>query len=269
MDLSKYPFEKLFYVVAGIIPGFVALLIFQLASPGSFGWFFALGFLGYKTKLTLILLAAFIVGNSMTAFLRGLLGGIGGSIGTAAATKRPFTPPSTYEIAPWRDPRWRTALTHHIGAGVPNDTSVMSSALLDLKRKQIDLLPEAQRPAALGKVNLEKISTDVVDGRWAQWYDHYHRIVLFDHDKRELDWYVLNGLHSNLQTAAVYVLISALFVPSVRRWWCILPAFMWVLILVGQEYWNMNRLMDPWSTLSEQIKYLTALEPLKGPAKDS
>src|SRR5258707_589380 len=66
MNLSKYPLEKVFFFLAGIIPGFVALLIFQLAAPGTFGWFFTLGFLGYKTKLGLILLSAFIIGNSLT-----------------------------------------------------------------------------------------------------------------------------------------------------------------------------------------------------------
>jgi hypothetical protein len=29
MDFSKYPLEKLLYFVAGVVPGFVALLIYQ------------------------------------------------------------------------------------------------------------------------------------------------------------------------------------------------------------------------------------------------
>jgi hypothetical protein len=61
MDLSKYPLEKLLYFVAGVIPGFVALLMFQVAHPGSFNWFFSLGFLGYRTKVVLAVLAMFVV----------------------------------------------------------------------------------------------------------------------------------------------------------------------------------------------------------------
>jgi hypothetical protein len=59
MDWSRYPLDKLVFFVAGIIPGSVALLVYQLAVPGSFNWFFALGFLGYRSKLTLIVLVAF------------------------------------------------------------------------------------------------------------------------------------------------------------------------------------------------------------------
>ncbi len=95
MDLSKYPLEKLLYFVAGVIPGFVALLIFHVAAPGSFGWFFSLGFLGYRTKVALVVLTAFVVGNSMTRFLSGFLGAIGGAIGGAVGYK----PPQSLEIA--------------------------------------------------------------------------------------------------------------------------------------------------------------------------
>lgn len=85
MDLSKYPLEKVFYFVAGVIPGFTALLIFQLAVPGAFTWFFTLGFIGYKTKLSLILLVAFVIGNSMTTFLRAIVGMVGGVVAATMA----------------------------------------------------------------------------------------------------------------------------------------------------------------------------------------
>jgi hypothetical protein len=109
MDLSRYPIDKLFHLAAGVIPGFAALLIFQLAHPGAFAWFFSLGFLGYKTVLSLALLACFVVGNTITTFLSAFLGGLGGMLGQ---TKRrpPYRPPQTFETAPLRDPLWRTAL---------------------------------------------------------------------------------------------------------------------------------------------------------------
>jgi hypothetical protein len=56
MDPFKYPIEHLFDFVAGVIPGFTALI----------------SFLGYKTKLFLILVVAFVIGNNMTTFLRAL-----------------------------------------------------------------------------------------------------------------------------------------------------------------------------------------------------
>src|SRR5438128_12681635 len=101
MDLSKYPLDKLASFIAAIIPGFAALLIFNLAAPGSFMWFFGLGSLGYNTKLTLILIAAFVIGISLTTLLNGLLGGAGGVLGGMT-----YKHPSQYDVAPWRDPQW-------------------------------------------------------------------------------------------------------------------------------------------------------------------
>jgi hypothetical protein len=172
MDFSKYPFEKLFYFVAGIIPGFVALLIFERAAPGSFGWFFSMGFLGYRTKLALVLLVAFLVGNSMTTFLSGLLGSVGGIVGAITAL-RPYTPPHSYEVAPWRDPKWRTALKHYLGPEAPKDTRPFFQELLTLMQKEVDYLPEQERPGALAKLRNDKLNAEIDDGRWEQWYDHY------------------------------------------------------------------------------------------------
>jgi hypothetical protein len=253
MDLSKYPLEKVFYFVAGIIPGFAALLIFQLAAPGTFTWFFTLGFLGYKTKLALILLVAFVIGNSMASFLRGTLGMIGGVIG--GVVSQPYVPPQTQTIAPWRDPRWRTVLKKQLGAQVPNDTRLINDDFFNQRREIINLQPEPQRAAAIHALSQEKLLTEIDDGAWQQWYDHYHRIVLSD-PERDFQWYVGHGLAYNLETTAVYVVLSAFVVPAVRHWWSLGPAIFWVLILFSQEYTGMRRYFDPWSTLSEQIGYL-------------
>ena len=119
----------------------------------------------------------------------------------------------------------------------------------------VSLEPEPQRPAALHALNSEKLLAEIDDGKWEQWYSHYHRIVLSEPD-RDFQWYVAHGLAYNLETAAVYVLLSALFVANVRRWWCLVPASLWILILIAQEYNVARKYFDPWSTLSEQIDYL-------------
>jgi hypothetical protein len=262
MDLSKYPLEKLVYFIAGIIPGFVALLIYGLAVPGSFGWFFALGFLGYKTRISLILLVAFVAGNSLTTLLNAILGSIGATLDRREA-KEPYKPPHSYEVAPWRDPRWRTALKNHLGGRAPIDSQLASQQLLSLMREQINNSPEAQRPSALANLEHDRIQAEINDGKWEQWYDHYHRFILFNRGDLDIIWYVRQGLNFNLETAGVYVLISALVVTEVRHWWTILPASIWVLLLVAFEYSEWTRYKNKWSTLSEQTKYLMAQEPLK------
>jgi hypothetical protein len=256
MDLSKYPLEKFFFFVAGIIPGFVALLIFQLAAPGSFDWFFTLGFLGYKTKLSVILITAFIVGNSLTTFLNSILGAVGGFMGHREAQK-PFQPPHTQGVAPWRDIRWRVALRERLGAQTPNDTILISEQMFNLKREGLDFMPEVERPVALANLNRERLDTEMDDLKWSQWYDHYHQKILTGRNRWDVQGYVQHGLVFNLETAAVYTLLSAPLVPAVRHWWCILPAAMWSLILVAQLYSGMSDFRNPWTTLSKQIEYLS------------
>ena|ERR1700730_17988258 len=91
----------------------------------------------------------------------------------------------------------------------------------------------------------------------AEWYDHYHSIVLI-RDNPDVRCQVHYGLSSNLEVSAIYVLLSAILVPVVRHWWCILPSCMWVLIFLAEEYTGLKRYTDRWSTLSDQIKYLSA-----------
>jgi hypothetical protein len=263
MDLSKYPFEKLFGFIAGVIPGFIALLIFQLARPGSFGWFFNLCFLGYKTKLSLILVTAFVVGNTMTTFLDSFLGGLGGAFGGLMTTLRPYQPAASYAIAPWRDPNWRMALQRYLGAKAPKDTRLMSAQLLALKRKQIESLPEETRPEEVVKLDMEKLDREMDDNSWEQWYAHYHSVVLFDYQKREADWWVRRGLNFNMETAALYTLVSAFVVRGLRHWWIILPACMWLLLLIAEQYASVSEVYNRWSSLSRQIHYLIAQEPLE------
>jgi hypothetical protein len=268
MDLSKYLLEKLIYFIAGIIPGFVALSIYQLAVPGSFGWFFTLGFLGYKTKIAIVLLSAFIIGNSMTQFLTSILGATGGVLGARKSLReaqKPYKPAHSYDVAPWRDLRWRIALKGHLGGQAPNDSRLVSQQILTLKHTAMDTLPEAERPGAHAKVESDRIQTEIDDGNWAQWYDHFHQIVLSGQEKRDIRWHVYHDLGFNLEASALYVLISAMLVPDVRHWWCILPACMWVLVLYANEYSGLKNAENKWSTLSEQTKYLMAQEHLKEP----
>jgi hypothetical protein len=115
----------------------------------------------------------------------------------------------------------------------------------------------AEHPAALAALNREKFESDMNDFEWEQWYDHYYRIVV-EPTSPDLSWHVRTGLNFNMETSALYVLISAVFVPSLRHWWCILPSCLWVLLLFAESYSIAKRISNKWSTLSDQIKYLSA-----------
>lgn len=260
MDVSKYPLERLFYFAAGVIPGFTALLIYQVTAPGSFQWFFTLGFLGYKTKLTLMLVAAFIVGNCMNTFLGSLTGAIGGAVGAILA-QRPLKSSTASEIAPWRDTRWRSLAKKQLGVHAPDDTNLMSTQIFNQRCELAKLSNPDRQSIALMELAVEKGKTELDDLKWESWYDHYHQIIL-NPENIAVEWYVQNGFSANMQTTAVYVLISVAIIPSLRRWWCILPSIMWILIGVAQAYSIYKRFSDKWSTLSDQIKYLSRAEPL-------
>jgi hypothetical protein len=257
MEPLKLPLEKVFFFIAGVIPGFVALLIFQLAVPNAFSWFFVLGFLGYKTKLYIVLLTSLLVGYSITTFLNVMLGAVGGVIGSRMV-KGPYKSPHTYETGPWRDIRWRVALRARLGNQTPNDTTLVPEAVFNIRRQTIDFMPENERPKAINDLTLEKLKAEMDDNQWAQWYDHYHYRVLLSRDKWDVQGHVAHGLNFNLESAAVYTLASTPLVPSLRHWWCILPAFTWILLLALEQYGSVRRLKDPWTTLTQQIEYLSA-----------
>jgi hypothetical protein len=252
MDLSKYPFEKLLHFIAGLVPGFVALLIYQVAAPGTYEWFFALGFLGYRTKVTAILIVAFVIGNSMTRFLSGIFGAIGGAIGASL-----YKPPHEFEIAPWRDPTWRAALSRVLGPRTPDDTQLFTKWLYDTKVQEVEILPEANRPLARAELERARFKNQREDAEWARWYKYYHTLVL--RPAEDIQFHVQRGLHFNLQTAAVYVLISAAVIPALRRWWCILPSALWVAFLLLEEYEGLRQWGDNWSSFDKQVTYLTEL----------
>lgn len=253
MDLSKYPLEKVFYFVAAIIPGFVALLIYHLASPGSFAWFFSAGYLGYRTKIAIVLLAAFVTGNSMTRFLDGSVGGIRGAVAGAI-----WRSPQSLDVAPWRDHRWRVALAGVLGAQTPEDKPFLADTLWRVRRSVYDSQPDAIKGPALLTLDRERAESVVNDGDWERWYRHYHWLVLKPAD-RDVFQHVQRGLSFNLQTASIYALISVAFVPELRHWWCILPASWWTFDLLNGTFWDVKNGGDWWYTLDAQITYLTQL----------
>jgi hypothetical protein len=235
----------------------VALLIYDLAVPGSFAWFFELQGLGYRTKAAIVLVVAFIVGNTLSTFLNSVLVTIGAFCGSMIAA-RPFQQPSSLAVAPWRDARWRLALRRRLGERTPNDSALIPQALYDLRLQGIGLLPEADRPAATYALNRDRLQAEIDDSQWAAWYDQYHQKVLVSRDKWDVQSHVAHGLDFNLKTAAVYVLISAFFVQRLHHWWCLLPASVWTVLLILEQYGTFRRFLDPWTSISGQIDLLLA-----------
>jgi hypothetical protein len=258
MDFSKYPLDKLLYFIAGILPGSVALWIYQLAVPGCFNRFFFSPFLGYRTKLGLATFAAFVIGNTITQFLASLLGAVGGAVGGFIAK-----PPQALEFAPWRDPTWRTVLTSVLGNAAPKDTQLMAKWFYDYRLQEIGEIPEGERALAKIRLDSEKLSAERDDSDWARWYHHYHHLLL-QLLEGDVALHVQRNLRFNLEAASVYVLISATFVPAIRHWWAIGPSCFWVFLLIVTEWTEARTMVDEYSSFSRQITYLTGLARSSG-----
>ena len=249
MDLSKYPLDKLLYVVgARIVPGVTALLIFGLAGPHSFAWFFSLAFLGYRTKIVIALVVALLIGSSIVRMVSFVLGAIGGASVQAGISLRMHTTLLLGEIRPGAQ-RCSRALREP-----PKDTLLWAAWFWNQKVAAIDSLPEPERPLARTRLELEKLANQAEDAEWFRWYQHYHRLVLAPRDEDFL-FHVQRGLHFNLQAAAVYVLVSMWFVPTIRVWWCVLLSCFWTVTLLAEEAVGVRNALNWWFSLDQQITH--------------
>jgi hypothetical protein len=78
-------------------------LIYQSASGTALQWLFGIEFLGYKTKLGLLILTAFVIGPTITNFVRGLLDDLLPILAEGIGRiSWPSKSSYEYENAPWR-----------------------------------------------------------------------------------------------------------------------------------------------------------------------
>jgi hypothetical protein len=161
------------------------------------------------------------------------------------------------KVAPWRNSTWRAALSKVLREP-PANTLLWPDWFYDQKIREIGLLPEAQRPGALSRLELDRLANRSEDADWNRWYRYYHNQILFPTEQDFL-FEVQRGIHFNLQAAAVYLLVSACFVRSVRVWWCMLPACFWLVMLVVEEWNGSRNAANSWSTLDRQITLLSEL----------
>jgi len=94
---------------------------------------------------------------------------------------------------------------------------------------------------------------------WKKWYDHYHQLVL-EPDDTDFVLHVRNGFNMNMEYASMYLLLSMLFVPATRQWWCVVIALGWIAVSVLEFGAGLTRYFNKYSTLDRQILYLNRIE---------
>jgi hypothetical protein len=262
MDFSRYPLERLVYFAASVIPGSAIVLILYLKAPLVLQLLFWNAFLGYKTKVAIGLVAVFAIGYSLTTFLGMILGGIGGALGKTKWFASRSQIQRDGDIAPWRDPRWRTVLASYLGPNAPSPTpEFMTQKVYDLRLKMLEGFPNPQqRQNAINGLNNERLQSQMADLKWEQWYEHFHKRVLEPSDR---EWFVhiKRGLNPNFETAGLVVLIAAFFIPGFQHWWVLGPAGAWTFLLIAEELNSLQNVMNQWMSLSKQIKYFLEDQP--------
>lgn len=254
-DAFKYPLEKLVYFAASLIPGFAALLIYWSDTSTRLDGFIRLP-LGYATKIWLVVLAAFVVGQTITGVLRAVADDLGFWIGKTIATVIPTKFSFEHESAPWRDAEWRTAVKRRLGDAAPRDSELLTIPMYRLKLELAGFLSDQEKAAEGMKLFRQRAETVIDDMKWQGVYRHYHQRLL-QPDAEDISLHIRSGLTYNFLAAAGYLLIAACFVPSVRHWWCVAPACAWVFIVVAETVGQYARLNTLWTTLQEQITYLS------------
>jgi hypothetical protein len=259
MDLSKYLLEKILHYVAGVIPGIIALVLFECVAPGALRGIFNNGFLGYRTTVALTLLLAFIIGNTLSTCLSIILivfVSVMAAITVAIRERQSYKDRHAYDPAPWRDPKWRALAKKHLGDRAPNDTLLEPRKAFDFRRRLQEILPEKARTVSIPEMDAQRNNLEQDDQNWAYWYQHHHDLVIQEED-RSFESYVRKGLVFNFETAAVFLIVCSFCVPSVRHWWVLVPASAWIVYMLLEMFGEYAKRINNWSMFAEQIKFLS------------
>jgi len=262
MEFDKIPFVKSFPFLASILPGSALFYLFEIGHPGTLGWFLSISFLGYKSRLFLLSLVFFLLGYSFNKFLAAFFGSFGWVLGRT--TKLPLWDrhPYDFETAPWRDQRWRTAYAKRFAIDAPLDSALTPEGLdeqmiLAISRLQPGEQPSPEQQAYPMKVLLEAVNRI---GNDQEWKSRYLQLHVAEITKREMGFVaeIGAGLDSNLVITSLILIVSSWFVPQVRLWWIVLPAYLWFaesLLVTAQKT---IRFFDASSTLQAQYQSLVA-----------
>jgi hypothetical protein len=256
MEIGRAIVEKLSVYISAVIPGAAAIYVYYLANPSFFQPFLRPNAFGYATKVGIILIGAFAVGTSVTTFSNAFWGALGGAFGAIRVQMGPKWP-QVPNSAPWRDPKWRKLALAYFGEHSPANTLPMTDLDFDLRVKATNTwLPEAERAAAVEELRRTRMRLASDDADWRQWYSQIEDLRKAE-EKQDFEDVFSQTLRSSLQSTAIYLLISMVFVPSLRNWICGLICAGWLIVVTAEVFTALRGSSDPWNTWSIQLGFLT------------
>ena len=252
MNFDKYPLDKAFHFIAGIVPGGAVLWMVYLRYPTWIASIIYSPFLGYRTKLSIMLVLAFLIGNSVTKLLSRLAGAFGGAVGAISASR---STQSMSDAAPWRDLRWWAAAKTYLGNIAPKDTFPMSDSSFNFRIQLIQQSPDDQAERT-NELIRERLGYQFDDSEWASWYRQFHFEIL-QTSQDDFVWYISGGLSSNMSATALSLLCGTIFVPCIRTAPLYLICSIFILASTFTGILELRQAINYWGSLSKQIRFLS------------
>jgi hypothetical protein len=265
MEFDKSSFKKAFPFLASILPGAALFYLFEIGHPGTLQLLLTISFLGYGSRLSLLLLLFFLIGYSFNKFLAAFFWPAGWVLGRMI--KLPLWDRHPYKSTdtPWRDQKWRAAYAKRFSINAPQDLALTPDHLDEQMIAAISKLQPGDQPSPeqqaygmqLLQAAVERIGND------KEWRSRYLQLHVAEITKRERGFVeeIGAGLDSNLTITSLIILIASWFVPQVRSWWLLLPAYLWFAesLLVATQ--KTVKFFEPSSTLQAQYHSLNSSKP--------
>jgi len=264
IDFGKFPFEKAVHLLAKVLPGFALLFVYDAKNSGAITNILSLPYLGYATRLWLLIAVCFILGYTLSSVLSTVVGGVGGAIGALWASIARSKHPYEYQVAPWRDPNWRAAYCSRFGSAAPKDLTLIvprdAAELLRLSQPLPPNLADQQKLAEQLTVQINaglKAAIEAIqnDTDWRMRYEDIKLKVLFQQPLEPIEE-VIGRLDSDFSVASAVLIVGAALSANLRIWWLMLLATGWLIVGVLRFSAKAYQILAPWSTLSAQIEML-------------
>jgi hypothetical protein len=255
MDWLK-TLERFFGVVAVVIPGAAVLTLFGIHHPDWAAYVRDINYIGYRTKISLVVGAAFIAGWTVTTVFMALVGGLYGVFQQRIVKWLYAEDPQT---PPWRNKNWRALVTQYLGSAAPEDLDLIGDDLLAIQVEVANCLPDpTERFRELYRVKSEKGKADIVENYWKSWWSTLHHDAVEDKDPVTQVSLTIEG---NLQATSLLLLCAIPTTPVLNRWWVISFCLFWLFMRLVRMYSLLIRTKNPWSTFTKQMDYLRSQLP--------
>jgi hypothetical protein len=263
MDLIKVTIDKFFGFLAAVIPGVTVLIVFSINHPRVATTIRDINYLGYKTKLSLILAAAVIAGWTVTTFCLMIISAWETTVGRAF--KKSMKAGWKIKEPPWRDKNWRSLVITYLGNAAPEDIDFISEEDYKVQLDEIQRQSGDSMGEAIAALNLAKAKADHIEEHWRAWWETFHNDVF-----RKLDpaTQISSTIELNLQAASLVLLFAMPSTPVLQKWWLIAFCLFWLSLRVTRVFARLALNRNPWSTYSRQMDYLREhMPPAKPPAQ--